>query len=298
MEIDGIALKQSFRIRRLCTVHYFEFSKNYFFVGEKHDFWELVYVDKGEILATAGDREFPLRQGEALFHCPDEWHNIRANGTVAANVMIVTFVCTGAAMDRFVGAKLPLTDAEKKLLSGILSESHDAFSSPLDDPNDNQLRLADDAPFGSQQMIGAYLTQLLISLSRRPAAKPVPEPKFGSATRLAEIRDYMLQHLSEKMTLSRLADAFHVSQSYLKKLFADAVQCGAMHYFLGLRAERAKELLRESDRNISQLAEELGYENVYYFSSQFRRFTGMSPTEYRRSVKALDEKGRRRRGEP
>ena len=128
MRIDGITLRQSFLLRRLCSVHYFEFSKNYMFAGEQHDFWELVYVDKGEIVATAGEREFPLRQGEILFHCPNEWHNIRANGTVAPNVMIVSFECRSAAMERFVGAKLSVTEPEKQILSGILSESREAFS--------------------------------------------------------------------------------------------------------------------------------------------------------------------------
>lgn len=102
-KVREIRLKRTLTIDRLCSVHYFEFSKTYTFPGERHPFWELVYVDKGEIIATAGDRDFPLRRGEMLFHQPDEWHNIRANGTIAPNVMILSFYCLSPDMDFFRG---------------------------------------------------------------------------------------------------------------------------------------------------------------------------------------------------
>lgn len=296
MQLEGIALKPTVTIRRLCSVHYFEFSPNYTFPGESHDFWELVYVDKGEVVITAEDREFPLYRGEVLFHQPNEWHNIRSNGTVAPNVMIVSFDCRSPAMERLVGCRHSLNEMEKQFLSAILSESRSAFDLKLDEPYDNSLTPVECEPVGAQQMICMNLSMLLISLMRRRETVANPQRSMGTNSRLEEIRAFMLQHLSEKMTLGRLATEFHVSQSYLKKLFSEYASCGAIHYFLSLRTERAKEMLRSGEQNVSQIADELGYENIYYFSSQFHRFTGMSPLEYRRSVKALDEKGRRLRG--
>ena len=292
MELIGFPLRQTFTISKLCSVHYFEFSKNYVFPGESHDFWELVYVDKGEILATAGEREFPLYCGQMLFHQPNEWHNIRANGAVAPNVMIVSFSSRSIAMRRFVGKVMTLNSAEKQLLSSVLSESRRMFDSPLDDPFDHTLTVSADAPLGGEQQLGCYLTQLLISLARRMAEHHDTERKVGTTALLDEIRHYMENNISKKLTLGQLAAEFHISQSYLKKLFSEYTGTGAVHYFLRLRTEKAKELLRESEKNISQIAEELGYDNVYYFSNQFRRIAGMSPLEYRRSVKALDERVR------
>lgn len=54
MRYDSLCLKRAFNVERIYSVHYFEFSKDYTFPGEAHDFWEFVYVDKGEIIATAG----------------------------------------------------------------------------------------------------------------------------------------------------------------------------------------------------------------------------------------------------
>ena len=48
-------------IKKIVTIHYFEFDKNYRFEGESHDFWELLYVDKGNLICHAGEREIFLK---------------------------------------------------------------------------------------------------------------------------------------------------------------------------------------------------------------------------------------------
>jgi hypothetical protein len=54
-------------VEKLITVFYMEFSKNFAFEGESHDFWELVYVDRGEILCTGGERSFVLKAARLRF---------------------------------------------------------------------------------------------------------------------------------------------------------------------------------------------------------------------------------------
>ena len=63
-------------------------------------------------------------------------------------------------------------------------------------------------------------------------------------------------------------------------------------YFVCLRIETAKEYIRNEKLNFSQIAEELGYSSQHYFSRQFRAVTGMTPTEYASSIKAMAEKER------
>ena len=67
-------IKNYISVSSVVTIHYFEFTKDYIYNGESHDFWEMVYVDKGEIIATAAEEDIILRQGEALFHKPMEFH--------------------------------------------------------------------------------------------------------------------------------------------------------------------------------------------------------------------------------
>ena len=80
MDYTGVRLKDTLTIQKLYTIHYYEFSKQYTFRGERHDFWEMVYVDRGEIHACAEEQDYLLKQGEILFHEPNEWHRLYADG--------------------------------------------------------------------------------------------------------------------------------------------------------------------------------------------------------------------------
>jgi len=122
MLYTGANLNTTVLIEKLYTVHYFEYPKNFSFHGEIHDFWEFVYVDKGEVIATADDKDILLSQGHVIFHQPNEWHNIRTNGKNAPNVAIISFSCFSSAMDFFKGRVFRVGQEQKTLISKIISE--------------------------------------------------------------------------------------------------------------------------------------------------------------------------------
>ena len=76
-----------------------------------------------------------------------------------------------------------------------------------------------------------------------------------------------------------------ISISRLEQLVRSYCGCGVIRYFISLKIGRAKELIRDRNMNFSQIADALGYSSVHYFSRQFKRITGMSPSEYSRSIK-------------
>lgn len=287
MEFKEVALRRELHISALCSVHYFEFPRDYNFPGEQHDFWELVYVDKGTLLATAGSAEFPIRGGELLLHAPNEWHRLQADGTSAANVLVLSFVCRSRLMERFTTRQFRTGSRQQELLRSILEECRLAFSRLPADPYEHSLPRRRDAAVGAEQLISLYLEQLLLTLLRQLETPQLVSRKSGSVPMLDGMIAYMEHHMDQKLSLERLSEEFHVSASYIKRLFSIYKQTGAMQYFTGLKLQRAKQLLRESDRNVSQIAEALGYDNVYYFCNVFRKHTKMSPLEYRRSINAL-----------
>ena len=287
MQFKELVLKKELQVSALFSIHYFEFPKDYHFQGEAHDFWELVYVDKGELLATAGEQEFPMGSGELLLHAPNQWHNLRANGTHAANAMVLSFRCRSAAVSQLADRRFRPDSRQKELLQQILTESRSAFCHQLSDPYDHSLPRRKGAVIGAEQLIGNYLEQLLLSLLRQLETPQRVDRKSGSVPMLDAILSYMERNVTRKLTLGHLAEEFHVSPSYIKRLFSVYKQTGAMAYFTELKLQKARQLLRESDRNVSQIAEDLGYDNIYYFCNVFRKHTKLSPLEYRRSVNAL-----------
>ena len=162
MGYTPLELERPLAIDRIYSVHYFEYGPDYAFVGESHDFWELVYADKGEVYVTAGEEEKLLKKGQMIFHEPGEFHNVRATGDGAPNIVIISFECNGPAMDFFRHRVVNVSDNERVLLARIVEMAGAAFSTPLDDPLTPHLIRREAAPFGCEQIIGVSLEYMLL----------------------------------------------------------------------------------------------------------------------------------------
>src|SRR5665647_1459433 len=159
-------LKEEIVIKKIVTIHYFEYAKDYVFTGESHNFWELVYVDKGEIEVMADTIGYKLKQGEMIFHKPNEFHNVWANGIIAPNLVIISFECKSSTMKFFEEKILQVGDFEKNIMAEIINEAKNAYSSPLDDTFLIKLEKKKKPFFGSEQLIKIYLERMLIMLVR------------------------------------------------------------------------------------------------------------------------------------
>ena len=73
-----------------------------------------------------------------------------------------------------------------------------------------------------------------------------------------------------------------MSTCYFIRCFKQIVKTTPLHYLLSLRMSNAKSLLSNTNYNISEVAESVGYDNSLYFSRLFHKHTGFSPTEYRK----------------
>ena len=92
---------EELHITQIITIHYFEYTNTYHFHGESHDFWEFLCVDKGEVTVTAGEKKLTLQQGQIIFHEPNEFHNVQANGKIAPNLVVISFSCDSSCMKQF-----------------------------------------------------------------------------------------------------------------------------------------------------------------------------------------------------
>lgn len=287
-EYKASVLYDDISIRKIYSVHYFEYSPDYKFVGETHPFWEMIYIDKGEALITSDKSDFLLSQGEAYFHRPGEWHNITSNKT-APSVAIITFECTGEAMRFFEDKRLRVGQKQKELISKIISEYTNCFKTPLNRVFCYSLARRSDPVFGSQQLLKNYIAELLILFIRSslPDRQYSLISKNNYDTLLNVIVNYMHAHLGETVTMAELEKCSSLNKSTINHLFMQAFETSPIQYFLTLKIDRAKQLLREDNYNVSQISELLGYSAIHYFSRQFKKFTGMSPVEYSRSIKAL-----------
>lgn len=292
-------LERPLAVDEIVSVHYFEYSSIYYFEGERHDFWEFVYVDKGELDVRAGEVTHRLKKGQIIFHKPGEFHALSANGVVAPNLVVVGFLCSGAAMQFFEDKILSIGDDERALLARIVEEGGAAFSTPLDDPQTMCLQRSEHAPFGAEQLIGISIETLLIQLLRRGAGggahahKPTSLIRERSQQELVDrVHRYLEDNISRRLTLSDICRDNLVGRSYLQKIFREKTGGGAMEYFGAIKIEAAKRMIREGKHNFTEIAALLGYNSIHYFSRHFKKVTGMTPSEYASSVKVLTSKTR------
>lgn len=303
-------LKNSIVIRSIVSIHYFEYMSDFVFPGEQHDFWELVCVDKGEIQAAAGDQTVTLKRGNILFHQPNEFHNVVANGRIAPSLVVIAFDCHSKAMTQFAGQVLTVRETESSLLSQIIIEARNAFQGRLNNPYQEELVRRPAPAFGSEQLIKNYLEELLIHLYRRywPSGLgesgtaglsnlPLPDMPAVSLNSLdakkeicTRIKRYMEEHLHQPLTIQEICRDNLIGSSQLSRMFREFYRCGVIDYFIQMKIEAAKQLIRNDQMNFSQIADRLGYNSVHYFSRQFKRQTGMTPTEYSESIRCLAEK--------
>ncbi|MEE1042476.1 MAG: AraC family transcriptional regulator [Clostridia bacterium] len=279
-----IKLKDDIVIKGIYTLYYFERSKNFYYDGEKHDFWEMVYVDKGEGVVTADDREFVLKQGSVVFHKPDEFHALRSNNEVAPNFLIVTFECGSKAMKNLENKVVTLGETQKSILSKIIDERTKVFSNPL-----HELISADkkcrEIPFGAEQLIKLYLTEFLISIIRKDESKTRKVLEYHTEDNIFNIiTDFMNNNIANNLNFNDIVKYSNLSGSSLKRLFKKNCGIGVMDYYINLKIDYAKKYIRENEYNMSQIASMLGYDSIHYFSNQFKTRTGMSPTEYKKTI--------------
>ena len=290
MEFQKTALQKKLTVEAVVTVHYFEYTPDFSFPGEVHDFWEFVYVDKGEVTVTQGARDVHLTRGEIAFHAPMEFHALRAAGSTAPNLVVVSFVCESPVMESFRGQVLRCSDTERDCIAQIVREARSAFSTPLDDPATRGMdRRGEEELFGSEQMLQNVLERLLLTLLRRRGGE---RPVLSTARAAREAEDllgrvvlYLQAHCREQLSLERICRENLVGRSRLQKLFHTHLGCGVIAYFRRLKAEAAKEALRNGGQNMEEIADALGYTSAAYFSRDFQKCTGMTPTEYSTSAK-------------
>ena len=301
MAYRSTRLRREVSVQKIISVHYFQYMSDFVFPGESHDFWELVCVDRGEIEAVAGNRRIALKRGDILFHRPGEFHNVVTNGKISPSLVVIGFECRSRCLEGFGDRVMTVQAGEKELLAKIILEAQGAFDGPLGDPYQEELIPARCPPFGAEQLIGRYLEELIICLYRRyfTGARPdIPEPfrpeGEGDETSRRILR-YLEERVGERLTLEQIARENRMGTSQLEKLLKKSWGCGAIELFSRIKIDAAKQLIRDGQLNMTQIADRLGYSSLYYFSRQFKKTAAMSPSEYAASIRILSEK--RPRGE-
>ena len=118
---------------------------------------------------------------------------------------------------------------------------------------------------------------ILLSLAQSESKPYLPSEK---QQKIAPAVEYISQHYTENLNNDALADLTGLSTVYFRKIFTHLMRVSPMVYARQLRIEKAKEMLKSDYGTLSDVAQSLGYPNLYDFSRDFKKHTGVSPSQY------------------
>ncbi len=141
---------------------------------------------------------------------------------------------------------------------------------------------------GFRFQLTALFMQLACFLSRCYGCVRTPETR--SLFRLGSVLAYLEEHVTEAISLPQLAKRSHMSPSTLLRTFRGALGTTPIRYLIRLRVQKAADALQQEDLSVTEAALRMGFSDANYFARQFRAVFGVSPTEYRQTVRESSSK--------
>lgn len=137
-------------------------------------------------------------------------------------------------------------------------------------------------------MIKLYIEQLLISLLR--SGKEVENSgilfadEAVTGERVKDIIRYISNAIFGKFSVEKMCVHFGYSKAYLSKIFKEETGRTILEYYTDMKISEARRMIREKKYNFAQISDLLCFDNPRYFSRVFKRVTGLTPQEYKKSV--------------
>ncbi len=276
-------VKKVIHVKKLMAIDYTQISSDFNFAEEEHTFYEFAYVDGGTVNCVYKDQVVELKQGDFLLIEPSTPHRYEYTGKNGTHIFVV---CFDANSDFFelINGKTTLNDEEKVIMSAVFSECKKTFKFP----RNGKLELIDSPAFGSQQLIENYIETLLIHITRnklysRPEIKFVMDSMDFNNKLVNDIIGILKQNLYGKITLENIQRILFYSKTYLNNNFKKITGDSIMHYYRYLKIEEAKKLIKKGE-SITTVSDKLFFESPNYFSKVFRSITGLTPSNYKKTL--------------
>lgn len=226
-----------------------------------HTFFQTLYIKSGRGLLKINDKAYDLNEGDFYIFKPLENHEF----------------CAVSDTLNTLEAKFDLSDSELYTelcgLQNHISVKKEYFERIFAD-------LVYEYTNGgeySEYAIHSIFTELIIHLIR---SKSKGEPISKKENRFAEVLKYIKNHYREDLNLETLAEIMHMEKSYFLRQFKKNTGKTPMSYVKQIKIETAKDLIENSDMNLTQISEFLGFSSIHHFSNSFKKETGISPKQY------------------
>ncbi len=250
--------------------------------GHKHEYmfspykgrvlseYQLLYIVGGRgTLLTNGGGKNEVKSGDMFLLFPGEWHSYMPDPEYGWNEYWIGF--SGMNIDY-------------RVENGFFSKEQPLYHLGYDEYTVNLYLKAIDAAKRQepcfQQLLAGIVNHLLgiVAMSRGKQTAGTSEYTLDI---INKAKNMMIELIEEDISIPYIAESLNMGYSKFRKLFKQITGQSPGQYFIELRLSRAKEMLRNTNASIKEISVTLHFENTEYFSAQFRKRTGMTPSQFR-----------------
>ncbi len=272
-------IKEQVKIDRLYSLFKRQYPKGKNFLGEMHDFWEVVYVIDGEVVISADENVHEFKSGDIIFHKPLELHKFNVVGESGATLFIFSFEMSGVLCKNMEKQAFHLDKYNRSIIKNFIEyveynvrhcaeiESEDSFGDIL------PYFTNDDIFF---QTVANYIGRMVLSLAS--GSHTLPKTKTYETELFKRALEIMNTHVAENLSVDELAISLNISVSSLKRLFNKYAGMSVHKYFLTIKIKTAT-LMLKSGMPVSEVSDTLGFSSQGYFSATYKRETGNNPSQ-------------------
>lgn len=230
---------------------------------EGNEAWKRTRVTKGTLFVTAGGAPYEMR-----------WRSLSAEPFEAV-LGIIAMPVFNAALEEVFGAQ-----AENARLRDVSGFHDPRLTALLQQLRDEAVSRTASPLFvrGIAQALAIHLARSYAEVTEAAKGETSALPGF----KLRRVTDWLAENLAEEFSLPRLAAQVGMSESHFNRSFKRATGLPPSQYHIRLRMDAARRLLRETERSVIAIGNDVGYSNPSHFARVFRKETGLSPSDYRK----------------
>lgn len=281
--------RKSLEVQEIYTVFHNKMLNSYATLGETHDFYELIYVHAGTIRVTLEDRSFCLSKGECYLHPPKEFHQHSVAPKKTGSVCIVTFSSKSEMVQMIAQKVWLLSQMQLEKLADIMRYGSYIFESMVEQEDAFYFVKSPNYPVALEQLFLNTLEILLLEihlLSTAPVSltENLTQNLKPSDEMILHIKQYLLDHVTSKITISELCEHFSYGKTSMSQQFKLCTGKTIMEYFNKLKIKEAMLLIEHTKLTMTEIAYRLNFSNASYFSTVFKQYAGMNPSSYKKYV--------------
>lgn len=255
-------------LERLLYISSAAYGKDWISMFHTHSFTELFYVIDGEGYFCTESEEVHIQKDSFVIINPNVRHTEKSSSEKA-----LTYIVLGIDNLKFEFNSSSSSNFQVYNFGEHRNELLTILQTML-----SEVKLKKDS---YEQICQHYFMVFLLKMLR------ITDEQFSFAsskdvpTECETTKEYIDSHYQETITLDTLASISHLNKFYLTHIFSKAYGISPINYLLERRILHSKELLKNSDFSITQIAHVTGFSSSNYFSQSFKKYTGMTPKGYR-----------------